>query len=341
VLPTMGRCWLILALACAVVSVTAACSPTSPAQRGASPTSSSAASSSTASRPSQAETSRITIDIPEPGGAVAAFGSVWVESKPERSLWRIGPDGRVLARIRGVARNPGRYGPFQTLAHGFGSIWTLTRRAVVRIDPATNAPQDRIPVQSPVSIVTGLGAVWVAGGRGAVRLLRIDPSDDTETVLAGTGTSAAGLGVGFGQIWWINFSEASSISAIEPTSGTERYVQTPLYVSFIVPSSAGLWLIDRGGQITMMSPDSLRTGMRRPVADQVMGVDLSEGTIWLNTGDLVGLDVATGKKTFHASVPGGPSPEMLAGVAKLGRRVWVVDVAQQQLVGIGLRTTTS
>jgi hypothetical protein len=119
---------------------------------------------------------------PEPGGAVAAFGSVWVESKPGRALWRIGPDGRVLARIRGVARNPGRYGPFQTLAHGFGSIWILTRRAVVRIDPATNAPQDRIPVQSPVSIVTGLGAVWVAGGRGAARLLRIDPSDDTETI---------------------------------------------------------------------------------------------------------------------------------------------------------------
>jgi hypothetical protein len=114
-----------------------------------------------------------------------------------------------------------------------------------------------------------------------------------------------------------------------------------LYVSFIVPSSAGLWLIDRGGQITMMSPDSLRTGRRWRVAQQVMGVDLSGGTIWLNTGDLVGLGVATGKKTFHASIAGGPSPEMLAGVAKLGRRVWVVDIGQQQLVGVGVQTRQS
>jgi hypothetical protein len=293
----------------------------------------------TPSPPREAEASRITVRVPEPGGAVAAFGSVWVQSKPGRSLWRIAPDGRVLARIRGVSRNPGRYGPFQTLSYGFGSIWTLTRQAVVRIDPGTNAPAARIPVQTPVSIVSGQGAVWVAGSRGATSLVRIDPSDNTETVLAGRRTSSAGLGVGLGKVWWINYSEASNISAIDPTSGTERYVQTPFYVSFIVPGPAGLWLIDRGGQIASMSPDSLRPGKRRSVAQQVMGVDLSAGTIWLNTGDLVGLDVVTGKRTFSASVAGEPSPELLAGVAQLGDRVWVVDLAQQQLVGVGLRTT--
>jgi hypothetical protein len=147
------------------------------------------------------------------------------------------------------------------------------------------------------------------------------------------------MGVDFGTLWWINSSEASSISAIDPTSGTERYVQTPFYVSLVVPSPAGLWLIDRGGQIANVSPDSLLPGKGRRVAQQITGVDLAAGTIWLNTGDLMGLDAATGKVTFYASIAGEPSPDVLAGVARLGQRVWVVDVAQQQLVGVRLRKT--
>jgi hypothetical protein len=278
------------------------------------------------------------VRIPEPGGAVAAFGSVWVQSDPSGSLWRIAPDGRVLARIQGVSRNPGSFGPFQTISHGFGSIWTLTRHAVVRIDPATNARAAVISVEAPVSIVAGLGAVWVAGGRGAVTLSRIDPSDDTETTIR-RGTSAAGLGIGLGRVWWINYSEASSVSAIDPATGTDRYIQTPVYVSFMVSSPDGLWLIDRDGQMASMSPDLLQPGKRRSVAKQVMGVDLAAGTIWLNTGDLVGVDAATGKVTSFTSIGGQRSPDALAGVARLGPRVWVVDLEHQQVVGVDVRTT--
>jgi hypothetical protein len=256
-----------------------------------------------------------------------------VQSAPNGSLWRISPDGRVLARIHGVSRDPGRYGPFQAISHGFGSIWTLTSHAVVRIDPETNARAAVIPVEAPVAIVVGLGSVWVAGGRGAVTLSRIDPSNDTETTVR-RGTSAAGLGVGLGKLWWINYSEASSVSAIDPATGTDRYIQTPMYVSFIVSSPAGMWLIDRGGQIASVSPDSLQPGKRRTVAKQVMGVDLSAGTIWLNTGDLVGVDAATGKVTSFTSIGGERSPDALGGVARLGPRVWVVDIDHQQLVAV-------
>jgi hypothetical protein len=89
-----------------------------------------------------------------------------------------------------------------------------------------------------------------------------------------------------------------------------------------------------------MSPDSLQPGKRRTVANQVMGVDLAAGTIWLNTGDLVGVDAVTGKVTSFKAIGGERSPEALAGVARLGPRVWVVDVEHQQLVGVDVRTTT-
>jgi hypothetical protein len=332
---TIRRCSLVVVLACGCLSAT--CSAPSREERSVSPTPSSHESPSTVAPSSDAEAPKLTVRIPEPGGAVAAFGSVWVQSAPKGSLWRVAPDGRVLARIHGVSRNPGRYGPFQTISNGFGSIWALTRHAVVRIDPATNARTAVIPVEAPVAIVAGLGAVWVAGGRGAVTLSRIDPSDDTETTIR-RGTSAAGLGVGLEKVWWINYSEASSVSAIDPATGTDRYIQTPMYVSFIVSSPAGLWLIDRSGQIASMSPDSLQPGKRRSVAKQVMGVDLSAGTIWLNTGDLVGVDAATGKVTSFTSIGGERSPDALAGVARLGPRVWVVDVEHQQLVSVHVRT---
>jgi hypothetical protein len=331
------RCLLVIVLACGWMS--AACSAPSRVDRSVSPAPSSHRSPSTASASRDAEASNLRIRIPEPGGAVAAFGSVWVQSEPKGSLWRIAPDGRVLARIRGVSRNPGRYGPFQTLSNGFGSIWTLTKHAVVRIDPATNARAAVIPVEAPVAIVAGLGAMWVAGGRGAVKLSRIDPSDNSVTAIR-RGTSSAGLGVGLDRVWWINYSEASSVSAIDPATGTDRYIQTPMYVSFIVSSPVGMWLIDRDGQIASMSPDSLQPGERRTVAKQVMGVDLSAETIWLNTGDLVGVDAATGKVTSTTPIGGERSPDALAGVARLGPRVWVVDIDHQELVGVDVRTTT-
>jgi hypothetical protein len=280
--------------------------------------------------------------VPDPGGAVAAFGSVWVQSKPRGSLWRLAPNGEVLARIHGVSTNPGprqgEIGPLQTLTSGFGSIWTLNLRGVTRIDPATNAPVARVSVPLPVSIVSGMGYVWVAYGRGAIGLLRIDPSDDSTSVVGRQQTTTAGIAAGLGKVWWINSSEASSISAVDPTTGTGLYIRTPFYVGFVVPTPLGVWLINSGGQLSRIPVGSFKPGdlVRMARANGVIGVDLSGDSIWLNNGDLERLDITTGKVTHVASLGGRPPPQVLAGVAQLGNRVWIVDVAGQRIVGVAI-----
>jgi hypothetical protein len=281
---------------------------------------------------------RVVVRVPKPSGAVAAFGSVWVESEPKGSVWRIAPSGRVLARIDGVSRSSRSFFETpQTLERGFGSVWTFTRRAVVRIDPTTNGAVARIPVDSPVSLVVGLGAVWVAAGRSAITLWRIEPSDNGASIVRRMGTTTAGLGVALGRIWWINASEASSVSSVDPSSGRERYVQTPFYVSFIVPGPEGMWLIDRGGQVARIPPGSSQPTKRHRVVPDVLGADRSGDTIWLNTGDVVGLNATTGKTTMSASLVGSLSHQAFAGVAQLGHRVWVVNISKQRIVGVSLR----
>ena len=241
----------------------------------------------------------------------------------------------MLDRIHHVSGSPERpYGPLQTLASGFGSIWTIGPRAVVRIDPSTDRPVARIEMPYPVALVAGMGAVWVAGGRGAIRLIRIDPTDDSVRDIKGPQASAAGIAAGEGEVWWINSSEASSISAIDPTAQSERYVPTPFYVAFMIPTPDGVWLIDSGGQVARIPAGSFEPGRRVRKAPQVIGVDLSGDTVWMNTGDLVGFDAKTGRVVLRRSVSGHPPPQVRAGVAQLGSRVWVVDIARQRIVGV-------
>jgi hypothetical protein len=274
---------------------------------------------------------------------VSAFGSLWVQSTTDGSLWRIGSDSEVQARIPGVFLTRGRLANLdQPMAAGFGSVWTLMGHSLVRIDPATNSPSARIEIPPfTASIATGQDAMWAAcctaapPGTGSwPRLLRIDPVTNSASVVATTLTDPAGLGAGFGSVWWVNGSEAASVSRIDPVNGREMRIGLPVYAGFVVPTKRWLWLIGQG-QVARLDPlnGSVSKGTVQR-ARQSFGVTYTDGTVWINDGDLVGFDAMTGRVTARESVNGPQDWQSVAGIAVLGPDVWLVDPADQRVVRV-------
>jgi hypothetical protein len=268
---------------------------------------------------------------------VSGFGSIWVQSTADGSLWRIGPEGHVQAKILQVF-STGRASKLdQPAAVGFSSVWTLMGRSVVRIDAATNLVSDRISLPAYAEwIAKGPDAMWVATN-GPPRLLRIYPETGKETATRGANplVSPAGLGVGFDAIWWVNGSEAASVSRIDPANGYKStYIPLPEYARFVVPTERYVWLIGQGRAAWLDPSDNTISRHAPRKAAIALGVTYADGTIWINDGGIVGFDARTGEVTTQMAVAGQQDYQSVAGIAVLGSDIWLVDPADQRVVRV-------
>jgi hypothetical protein len=282
---------------------------------------------------------QIRVHIPEPGGVVSAFGAIWVQSGHRKALWKVSPSGRVLQRIPGVSRVPPVYfsgvggGGLRTVGAGFGSIWSLIGRRVLRIDPATGDVQAVVPVGGDATcLAVGAGAVWIANARG--RLIRIDPVTGAVSRSRGEGATPAAIAAGARHVWWLNVSEAASISVFD-SEGRRivRDIQEPLR-AFVVVARHLVWSAGRDGRIAQLRSGSGRFSRRRSVADKIMGISSGRGVVWINAGDLIGVDAKTGRVVRRHPVARAVNAN--AGVALLGDRVWLAEPATNGLVSVSL-----
>jgi hypothetical protein len=231
-----------------------------------------------------------------------------------------------------------RFGaPTVGLGAGFGSIWSLTHDALVRIDPASNHVIGRLPLRSPFALAVGEGAVWAICCEAQVTVKRIDPSTMHVETFVRVGTSMKAFGVGDGFLWGIEFSEGGGMYRIDPTTAEVDDLRVGYNERFILPTPRWVWLID-SGSAQRVDPISgtLVDARAKTKASGSIGVAYSEGTVWLNAGTAVGFDAASGKVT--ARLPGftGIKWWWTGGIAQLGRRIWVADPKGDRLLSLGL-----
>jgi hypothetical protein len=274
---------------------------------------------------------------------LSAFGSIWVQSSHAKSLWRISEAGHVQDRITGVSRNPDVLysgvggGGLQTLGAGFGSIWTLRGSRVLRIDPATEQVVARgVVPSSSTTLAVGEGAVWV--GTSRARLLRIDPTANAVASTSSLGATPAGLAAGLGRLWALNVSEASSVSVIDPADGrVVDNVQVPVR-AFVLTAFGRVWLADRSGHLCTLDPSTMRVSNAVRVSASVMGLTAGAGHLWINGGDLTGIDQATRKATITRTAGTllqvvAPA-DATAGIAIVGRRAWLAEPTRGVVVAV-------
>jgi YVTN family beta-propeller protein len=142
---------------------------------------------------------------------------------------------------------------------GFGSVWVSNHHAdeVSRIDPATNGVIAEIPtgVQPGQMLVTD-DVVWVAD-YGEASLTRIDPDDDTSTVVPAGDTAACGAPAEAGGLIWIDNCDVGVLTGIDPrTNEVMRSIEPGAGFSF--SADGELWL-GTDEAVLRIDPDSGKT----------------------------------------------------------------------------------
>jgi hypothetical protein len=271
---------------------------------------------------------------------VAAFGSLWVQSRTNGAVWRIQSTGDVAAQIADAtsSRNEPRFNARSTaIAAGFGSVWSLTSDALVRIDPTSNSVVESVPVTIPHALAVGEGAVWVVSGPGQVKVLKIDPSTMRANPFVDLGTSVGAIGVSAGYVWLVRFSEGGGLDRIDPTSGAVTELQVGYNDRFLVTTPRWLWLINTGsGQ--RINPATGRAVDQRSKrkANGSIGASYSHGTVWINSGTAIGIDAESGAVIERVPAFTGTKWWWTGGIAQLGQRVWLVDPHGEHVIGAPL-----
>lgn len=117
------------------------------------------------------------------GGLAVGDDSLWVSDYFGNAVWRVAPDGHILARIA-VGLQP------QWVHIAFGSVWVSNHHgaSVSRVDPATNtvvatiAAGQRNTFRSGPQDITDDGSRIYVGSSNAVKLESIDPATNIPTV---------------------------------------------------------------------------------------------------------------------------------------------------------------
>lgn len=162
------------------------------------------------------------VSMPEPCGAgVAAFGSLWVASCQDKSIYRIDKvTGAIISIIHTGLADP--FGEL-SLASGAGSIWVLSSHAGIlsRVDPNTNSVVNQITVKAgSYCAVFEFGSVWVSNsentdGRGSVQ--RIDPVRNRVMGDIPVGPKPHFLAAGEGGVWTLNQGNGT-VTQIDPNT---------------------------------------------------------------------------------------------------------------------------
>jgi hypothetical protein len=281
----------------------------------------------------------IVVRIPDPGGVVSAYGALWVQSGNRNALWKVSRTGQVLDRIPGVSKEPQLLFPgvgeggLQAVGAGFGSIWSLIGRRVLRIDPVSGHVISAISVDGDAMCLSvGTGGVWVGNARA--RLIRIDPGTEAVSRSRGQFATPSAIATGAGHVWWLNISEATSISVFDAAGRrVVRNIQDPLR-SFVVVARHEVWTADHDGSVSVLRTGSGRFAESHSVAPSIMGIAASRGTVWLNAGDLIGLEAASGRVVFRRHL--APPVDASAAVAQLGDMVWLSEPGEDRLVGVSV-----
>ena len=163
-------------------------------------------------------------------GRIAPFGiavqpdAVWIavrwgtEDALDGSVIRVDPASNTVSAVVGAGSSPEFGGPTGIAAEP-GSVWAgvPSLKAVVRIDPATNAVVATTPGLSCAEgqLATEASGVWIADC-DAVRRIDRGTNKVTSTVrIPATAMGAIGIAVGLGSVW----AQAGPLYRIDPASG--------------------------------------------------------------------------------------------------------------------------
>jgi streptogramin lyase len=213
-----------------------------------------------------------------PGGAVSAFGAVWVTNDRSGTLVRIDPRKNAVTRRIRLRR-----GAF-SVAAGFGRLWAINyaRGSLSRIDPASGRVRSVRVGAGPDDVLAAFGRVWVTAW-DAGRLVEVEPRSLRVVRRIRVGPKAAGLRAAAGSVWVGFGGSATAIARVAPRTGAIERVpigaQTP---ALFVAGTRDLWIKAGDNGLVRVDPASgrvlARVSFGRTLA---VGALAQDGTLWV------------------------------------------------------------
>ena len=239
---------------------------------------------------------------------------------PADSVGLIGPSGE---RVGG----PVSVGSPAGLAYGDGSVWAVDSAdgTLARIDPATHAVVQQIPVGSAPSAVAVTGPdAWVTNsGDGTVS--RVSTVTDRVVDTIQVGNLPVAIAAGSGGVWVANEGD-DTVDRIDPATGdvTKRGIQVGARPDGIAAGPDAVWVANgEDGTVQRIDPATGQPGGPVHVGSGPEGIAVTPGAVWVaNSLDLTvsKLDPATGTVTATIGVGDGPS-----SIVAAGNSLWVSD----------------
>jgi YVTN family beta-propeller protein len=314
--------------------------------------------------PVPAQTPRIASTIhltTHPTSIAADGGVVWVVNSDDGSLQRIDPRTNRPAGSQILCS-------MKHLVLADDALWTLGDNSnlclpggarkplsVFRLDPATGAVIDEIPIQADERLVlrhlaAGEGAVWVAQwsepGTGDIGpnlpgvLTRVDPASGRATGSIRLGMWVGSLAVGDGAVWVADgpYRSRGVLSRVDPSSmrvvaridvGRVPLDATVAFGSVWVTNSAD-------GTIMRIDPETNRVEATISVPGGAGWVTAGGGAVWTadsGTGTVSWIDPGTNQVAGSLRI--GRNPD-LVGMAAGDGAIWVTDAGDQTVTRIDL-----
>ena len=223
------------------------------------------------------------------GGAVNAFGSIWVPSCGDGALVRLDPKTwKVTATVAaGVANVAGG------LAASADSIWLLTdtKTTLSRIDPEKNevVAELRLPLGCD-NLAFGEGSLWVTCATED-RVLRINPATALMDKRIDVGGQPRALAIGETSVWvWCQ--KEGKIDRIDPkTNKVSKSIElgAPGADGTLTIGEGSIWTSITGFPINRIDPNKEKVvqqfwgaggGLIRFGLGSVWLSNLKEGTLW-------------------------------------------------------------
>jgi virginiamycin B lyase len=214
------------------------------------------------------------------GGAVSAFGSIWVGACGTKSVARVDPKTAKLAESLAVGMGPARI----AIAATADSIWALTdtRGTLSRIDPQQNAvvAEFRVPADCG-SLFFGESALWLACP-AQNRVLRIDPQTNLVDKSIEVSAQPEALAVGEGSVW-VLCAKDGKVERIDPkTNKVAKTVElmTGAVGGSIAVGEGSVWVSASGFPLTRIDPTSEKV-VQQFFGGESGSVQAGMGAVWL------------------------------------------------------------
>ena len=211
------------------------------------------------------------------------------------------------------------------LAYGDGSVWAADSASgtLSRINPATHAVVQQVPVGADPSAVTVTGQdAWVTNS-GDATVSRINTTTNTVVQTIPVGNVPVAIASGPSGVWVANKGD-NTVDQIDPLTGdvTKRNIQAGGLPDGIAVGRDAVWVANsEDGTVTRIDPTTGQPSGPISVGAGPRGIAVTRAAVWVaNSLDLTvsRLDPATGRVTATIGVGDGPG-----AIAAASDGVWV------------------